>query len=338
MMAMPMDHLLSGGVLPPQPLPACLPTREFRSRDLDETREHVGRMFCDHDMRVVDRRAGVNTRTQRVDCGSLSIVDMTYGARVMVQPGCLDDFYLVQIPLAGRARDIMGGREYACHPGMATVQNPDEPLEMLWDEACRKLVLRFDRARFERFAELQLDGLPRGGLRLAPSFALDRPEGSAFASLLRGLYAAGTDGWQDLPSRMLGHWELCFMSALIQLRRDEAPADPAAPAAAVRRVREFLEAHAAQPIALEDLRAVAGVPLRTLHHQFRRSLGVTPLQLLRDIRLDRVRAELLRGREGTSVTAIALDWGFDHLGRFAASYRQRFGETPRETLLRARSH
>jgi AraC-like DNA-binding protein len=333
-----MDLSLNCGINPPQPLPPGLPTRQFRSYDIDETREHIGRMFCDHDMRLVDRRARIDTHTCRLDCGSVSIVEMSYGAKVMVQPGSLDDFYLVQIPLAGRARDIIGGKEYDCRPGMATVQNPDEPLEMLWDEACNKLVLRFDRSRFERFAELQLGDVPRGGLRLAPSFALDRFEGAVFASLLGGLQTAGREGWPAIPARMLGHWELCFMSALILLRQDEVPAEQTGQTGAVRRVRDFLEANAAQPIALDDLRAVAGVPLRTLHHQFRRTLGLTPLQMLRDIRLDRVRGELLRGRDGTSVTTVALEWGFDHLGRFAATYRQRFGETPRETLLRARRH
>lgn len=333
-----MDLSLNRGINPPQPLPAGLSARQFHSHDIDETREHIGRMFCDHDMWLVDRRSRIATHTHQLDCGSVSLVEMTYGARVVVQPGSLDDFYLVQIPLTGGARDIIGGIEYDCRPGMATVQNPDEPLEMLWDEACSKLVLRFDRARFERFAELQLgDGL-RGGLRLAPSFALDRPEGAVFAGLLAGLHTAGGGGWQANSARMLGHWELCFMSALILLLRNETPAEPPGQTGAVRRVRDFLEANAARPIALDDLQAVAGVPLRTLHHQFRRSLGLTPLQLLRDIRLDRVRAELLRGRDGGSVTTAALEWGFDHLGRFAASYRQRFGETPRETLLRARRH
>ena len=45
----------------------------------------------------------------------------------------------------------------------------------------------------------------------------------------------------------------------------------------------------------------------------------------------------LLGAPGTSVTTVALNWGFDHFGRFAANYRQRFGEAPRETLQRARA-
>jgi AraC-like DNA-binding protein len=289
-------------------------------------------------MRLVDRRARIDTRTRRLDCGSLSIVEMSYGAKVMVQPGSLDHFYLVQIPLSGSACDTMAGQQYDCRPGMATIQNPDEPLEMVWDEQCRKLVLRFDRARFERFAELQLGQVPRGGMRLVPRFEMDRPEGLVFASLLRGLNGSELDGGRAITSRMLGHWELCFMSALILMRQDEPLEASSEASSAVQRVRDYLEAHAKNAIDLSDLHDVAGVPLRTLHHQFRRALGITPLQLLRDIRLERVRSDLLRGRAGSSVTAVALEWGFDHLGRFAASYKARYGESPRETLLRSRRH
>lgn len=324
--------------MPHQFLPPGLSMRQFRSQDMDETRQHIGRMFCDHDMRLVDRNARIDTRTRRLDCGSVSIVEMSYGAKVMVQPGSLDHYYLVQIPLSGRARDTVSGRDYDCRPGLATVQNPDDSFEMVWDENCRKLVLRFDRARFERFAELQLGQVPRGGLRLSPSFEMDRPEGMVFASLLSGLHAGDIGSGPVIPSRMVGHWELCLMSALILMRQgDDGEGQPEA-SHAVQRVRDYLEAHAKDCIELSDLRDVAGVPLRTLHHQFRRSLGITPMQLLRDIRLERVRNELLRGRCGSSVTMVALDWGFDHLGRFSAAYKARFGESPRETLQRSRHH
>ncbi|MEU4714350.1 helix-turn-helix domain-containing protein [Micromonospora purpureochromogenes] len=37
---------------------------------------------------------------------------------------------------------------------------------------------------------------------------------------------------------------------------------------------------------------------------------------------------------GASVTAIAVQHGFAHLGRFAGEYRARFGESPSTTLRR----
>ncbi len=325
-----------------QSLLSCLPTRQFNSSDFDETRRHVGEMFCDHDMRLVDHRADLDARTRSFQCRSLTIVDMTYGANVLIQPGRLDDFYLVQIPLSGRARVTVGGQEFECRPGMATIQNPDDPLDMYWDASCRKLVLRFDRRSFERFAELQFGHMPRFALNLTPAFELSKPDGAAFASLIRGLNLELAEGRGEIAASVLAHWELCFMSALLLMRigdESAAVAQGQSPAPdAVRRVRDYLEANAQNVVELADIAVIAGIPLRTLHHQFRRTLGITPLQLLRDIRLDRVRGELLRPQAVPSVTMAAMNWGFDHLGRFSASYKQRFGETPRDTVRRSRAH
>jgi Helix-turn-helix domain len=57
-----------------------------------------------------------------------------------------------------------------------------------------------------------------------------------------------------------------------------------------------------------------------------------PMELLRDLRLDSARRELLRGQAG--VTDIAARSGFKHVGRFAIQYRVRYGESPSATLRR----
>lgn len=68
---------------------------------------------------------------------------------------------------------------------------------------------------------------------------------------------------------------------------------------------------------------------------FNRHHGVTPLAYLRRIRLLLAR-EQLQSDDDRSVTDIAQACGFAHLGRFAAAYRDEFGELPRETRHTAR--
>jgi transcriptional regulator GlxA family with amidase domain len=66
---------------------------------------------------------------------------------------------------------------------------------------------------------------------------------------------------------------------------------------------------------------------------FRRHLDCTPLQYLRNVRLDLAHRDLLAAqRPEQTVAQIAARWGFMHTGRFAVLYRQTFGQSPHETL------
>jgi transcriptional regulator GlxA family with amidase domain len=80
-----------------------------------------------------------------------------------------------------------------------------------------------------------------------------------------------------------------------------------------------------------------GVSLRSLQAGFRGWRNATPNAYLRQVRLRLVREELLRSDKETNVTAVALQHGFMHLGRFSAQYRDAFGESPSATLRRSRA-
>lgn len=87
-----------------------------------------------------------------------------------------------------------------------------------------------------------------------------------------------------------------------------------------------------EPVQLEALAAVAGVRPRTLEAHFKLHLGTTPLGWVRRTRLARARQQLLAAGDDASVTGVATANGFSQLGRFAAQYRQQFGELPSQTL------
>jgi AraC family ethanolamine operon transcriptional activator len=89
-----------------------------------------------------------------------------------------------------------------------------------------------------------------------------------------------------------------------------------------------------QPASVSDLCVGCGVPRRTLNHAFQQVLGMGPVTYLRRLRLNEVRRSLRQPRandEPKSVTEIALDHGFWHLGRFSSQYRELFGHSPRES-------
>jgi transcriptional regulator GlxA family with amidase domain len=104
----------------------------------------------------------------------------------------------------------------------------------------------------------------------------------------------------------------------------------------VRRVVELIDSAPETAFTVADLAACAGVSERSLHAAFRRQLGTSPMAYVRRRRLEQAHDELLRldPSAGVRVTDVALRHGFAHTGRFAAAYRERFGEPPSTTLRR----
>jgi transcriptional regulator GlxA family with amidase domain len=100
-------------------------------------------------------------------------------------------------------------------------------------------------------------------------------------------------------------------------------------------VVEYIETHADRALTPAILARVGCVSVRTLHAAFQEQLGQSPMAYVRQVRLSRVRAELLRSDpQKVRVTDVAVRWGFLHPSRFAQQYRDRFNELPSVTLHR----
>lgn len=103
----------------------------------------------------------------------------------------------------------------------------------------------------------------------------------------------------------------------------------------MRFAQEWMVANAHRAITITDVCAAAGVAVRSLQASFQRHAGRSPMHFLREVRLHRVRAALSTADpDTTTVSEIALAWGFQHLGRFAGYYAETFGEAPSTTLRR----
>jgi AraC family ethanolamine operon transcriptional activator len=87
-----------------------------------------------------------------------------------------------------------------------------------------------------------------------------------------------------------------------------------------------------QPLRVEELCSRVRTSRRTLQDSFRQVTGASPVMYLRNLRLNAVRRRLMTTRPADlSVSHAALEAGFDHLGRFAGSYKLLFGESPSRT-------
>jgi AraC family transcriptional regulator len=98
------------------------------------------------------------------------------------------------------------------------------------------------------------------------------------------------------------------------------------PAARLRRVEEFLMAHLAEDIGLDDLAAIADLSAKHFARAFRQSTGMPPHRWLIERRIDRAKALLMEG--DLNLAEIALTCGFADQSHFTAAFRKSVGATP----------
>ncbi|MFN3642866.1 MAG: AraC family transcriptional regulator [Gemmobacter sp.] len=320
------------------PGPVPTPLRDyalFRSRDLDEARERVAAVFCPHRLETVAERRLFDARQHHLGGERLSLNYIEYGARTLIAPGELGSFYLVQIPLTGGAAITNGTDRYDSTPDRAAVLNPHLPTSMVWAEGTRQVLVQIDRAALQAHAAGLMAARPDVPVTFRGGLDLRAPAGAALRRFVLWLVAEADAGRPPIgPGLMARAVEGAVLSGLLEAMGPPGPAAPALPRH-LRSAEAFIAAHLDQPIGTEDIARAAGVSARGLQAAFRAHRGTTPLGFWRDMRLDRARADLAAGVPGTTVTDVALRWGFQHFGRFAEIYRARFGETPRDTLRRA---
>jgi len=142
----------------------------------------------------------------------------------------------------------------------------------------------------------------------------------------------------EFPTLRAGFTEMLVHCLLLQQPNSHSgslvkSASPEPPAKQ-RRAEEFMQANADRPITMADVASAAGMSVRSLARSFQKYRAAAPRVFLRQMRLERAHRMLLQQQESGSVTKVAFDCGFVHLGRFSKYYTERFGELPSETARR----
>ena len=203
---------------------------------------------------------------------------------------------------------------------------------------------------------LEQDRLMDGARTLNPCFwertpqglqAYNTPDtGQLAAGLLNRLHPPGLDPDQPPPSLTEQAEALLYDTVLLALNKatevhgiDMPEYQPHQRARQrVNTAREFIDASLQAGLlpSMVDICAQTGTSARTLQYAFREIMQMTPAAYLRILRLNKVRTALQNAATAaTTVTQVATQWGFLHLGEFARDYLRLFGERPSKVLARA---
>ncbi|KRQ99633.1 AraC family transcriptional regulator [Bradyrhizobium valentinum] len=309
---------------------------------VDDAAAAIGRIFCPHALTPARETASEFFALHNSAVfGGFSVNYVAYGGSVSIDPGCLERFFLLQIPVHGSARIETASRDIATAPGAsASLLSPTIPTRMAWESNCAQLILLVDRRLLEQRAAA-LSGRPACAIEFEPAVDLSSAGGRALQSQILDLVdlAERLGPRRPLSPAAAANVRETLLGALLHGQRHSASeaidrfggrAEALPPP--LQRARDFLYAHAEEPLDLTQLAAAAGTGIRALQLGFRRHFGTSISEMLRDIRLARLNVRLTAAAPDESITDIAFELGFTHLSRMASAYRTKFGETPSATL------
>lgn len=209
-------------------------------------------------------------------------------------------------------------------------------VEAFWEETADVTAFIFDRSSAEDLAR-RITGDEALKLRLidtAPrSASTGRHWNRTFDHVFSALAADGDD--RLIEASLVRHALITTLSTFHSTYFDAAMREPRfTGASVVRRAVAYMDAHAHEPITIDDVAGAAHISTRGLQYAFRRALETTPTAYLRGVRLDGAHRDLQNASPDHSITAIARRWGFSNASRFSTLYRGVYGRTPRQTFER----
>jgi AraC-like DNA-binding protein len=315
----------------------------FHTRDVDQAREAVARVFCPHVLNPCGPITVLDARHHSAPVfRDVSLNYVQYGPAVDIEPGHLGSFYLLQIPLRGSAEVNCGGQHVMAGQGVASLPSPSEYLKMRWADDSPHLILRISQGAVVRQVEQMAQTAVHRPLVFGLGLALDTPALAPLGGFVRYL-AEALEGDAGFAGSALAQQAEAYLLNVLLLQAphnysEALCADARRPLLprAVRRAQEFMQANVKQTLTLADLCGHLHVSARSLQQAFVAHTGESPMVYWRNLRLDKVREVLHRAASqasaGVAVRQVASEHGFLHMGHFAAQYQRRFGELPVETL------
>jgi AraC-like DNA-binding protein len=314
--------------------------RAVRTRDLDEAIDAVTRVYCPHTIEVMGRARGIDALLDVRYSTFQPLVGLSYSTRVKIDAQNMSRLFLMMHCASGAASTTQEHRTGDWKTGQTMPFSANFDTKLWFDPAFVQKSVRLDMERLEAQCARWLGHPLEEPLR----FEL-RPFSDELEQIWQRTLAYGWSS-EECGLPLAGAARAALDEYLLALllhhhshnySEELAQSVPAPVPGVVRRAERFIIDYADAQIAISDVAHHLGISLRSLQAGFRQWRETTPTAFLRRVRLQLVRDELLRSAKEASVTAVALQHGFSHLGRFSAQYRSAFGEDPSATLRRGRA-
>lgn len=271
--------------------------------------------------------------------GPVAVAELIVGSEISIARGQLCNSYRVLVPQSGHAVSEHRGAAVTAEPGTAAVLTPEGHTASHWAAGTRMIALRLDRCVVDDALSDAIGRQVTSQIDFAPVMPITSAATQSWANMLV-LFTKQLLRPDSLLNRPLVG--LPFVDSLVRgfllatnhphrdaLTRDKVSVAPRT----IRTAIDIIESEAHLPLTLSSIAARSHASVRSLQQGFQRHLDTSPMAYLREVRLRRAHQTLVESDPSTvTVAAVAYQWGFANLGRFASAHAKRYGEAPSVTL------
>ena len=292
----------------------------------DYVNQHVG----SHGLQL--SRNGQSTASlSHCKAGSLDLCRLSYGAQARIVSEGLPDIYHVQFILRGHCRYVLHRDALDLPAGHVLLINPDEPIDLTYSEDCEKFIVKVPTSLLNEACIEHRWLKPNESIKFSQTpYRFEDIDSLLY--LLQLLCQEAESG--GATPQMLQHYNRVVTGKLMTLLRHNVDlTSPAQQCVSFERLVQYIDDNLKRDISAEELAKYAHMSLRSLYLLFEKNAQTTPKNYIRQRKLERVYTTLMDpASKVANVTAIALEYGFTHLGRFSEFYKTAFGMLPSESL------
>ncbi|MEO0411055.1 MAG: AraC family transcriptional regulator [Pseudomonadota bacterium] len=311
---------------------------KFQSSDVAEVRSQITRYFKPHQIRFLDGSQRLSAALRRLNVGQMVVNVLEYGGNVMIDPGALDDFYLIHINVRGECELTHPGGHMTINSGRAAICGPNRPYRFWWQPDSQVVAIQIPKNRLAGQVARLTGQTVTDLVDFDLGIDLQGGQGRALMNLVRYILsdAENPNGLTSCRATSLP-LEQALLSTLLRFQPGSHQdaitysLDSIAPGY-VRRAEQYMHQHLNRSVKMAELAHVAQVTQRTLTNGFQKFRGTSPGRYFQGLRLSGVHEALKAAAPGNTVSDIAFDLGFSNLSSLSSAYRRRYGETPSDTL------
>ena len=311
----------------------------LRDGDVNDTVNVGKELLWSNSCQSSEAGQSLDAQFNGIDLGSITIVYLTFASEISIQPEETDKFFIVQTTLAGTSTTRVGEQCVQTSRNDIAIIDPSLPTKISFTPGCAHLVLKIERNLLEsklrallnqqlnhslKFGQLLVDNAVGKKSWIDTMNFLCKFYEKPYSALLtpRNIVQSHTDMVVSTLLNMQRH------NYFDQLNNEKSVATPRH----IRRACDFIENNIKDKITLEHLCREASVTQRTLQNGFKKYLGQSPTEFIRNRRLHYIHTALKESEGNTNVSRIMWEFGVKNPGLWAKIYNKRFGCYPSESL------